>query len=487
MNQQTPSMAQLETQVVDRVLAKMYLDLAAEVGPQQLRARTKRTLDRADERFGIERPSVPEIERAIRGRLERGQGLEGALFRHVMAELAAFYRQELQGVVERAFDAVVSELDLALSDLQRRQLLDTVVIEIVGYGPLEPILADPSVTAVMIDGPDTIYVERDGKLKDTPARFRDSEALISCIHRILMPTGARLDERNPMVDVGLPDGSRVNVVMPPIAHAGPTVTIQKLTTTSMTFKDLIEFGSMSPEIVAFLRACVLAKLNIAIAGGPASGKTTMLNMMTSLIPVDERVVTVEQTSEMQISDAFEHLVRLESRRPDAEGIGEVTMRDLFENALRMRADRIVCCEVQGGEALDILRAANMGQDGIMFSMFANGGLRDALARLETMATLSDLSAPLLTIRRLIATGLDVIVYQERLKDGSRKILNVAEVAGLEGDVIVLNEIFEFRRCGEREGRIAGYHVATGAIPDCLTRFREAGIDLSTEIFAPSAA
>jgi pilus assembly protein CpaF len=241
---------------------------------------------------------------------------------------------------------------------------------------------------------------------------------------------------------------------------------------------------MSAEIVAFLRACVLAKLNMVIAGGPASGKTTMLNMMTGLIPVDDRIVTVERISEMQISDAFTRLVRLESRRPDAEGMGEVTMRDLFENALRMRADRIVCCEVQGGEALDILRAASMGQDGIMFSMFANGGLRDALARLEAMATLSDLSAPLLTIRRLIASGLDVIVYQERLKDGSRKILSVAEVASLEGDVVVLKEIFEFRRRTEREGRIVGDHVATGTIPDCLTHIREAGVDLDSEVFAP---
>jgi len=484
MDQQTGSTSQLETLLADRVLAKLFLDLAAELGPERLRARTKRHLDQADKQFGIERPSVPEIERAIRGRLERGQGLEGALYRHVTAELAAFYRDELQSVVERAFEAIVAEMDPALSGPRRRELLTSVVIDIVGYGPLEQCLADSTVTEVMIDGPLKIYVGRGGELEDVPAHFRDTEALISCIHRILMPTGVRLDERNPMVDVRLPDGSRVNVVMPPVAQAGPAVTIRKLPRKPMTMDDLIEWGSMSQEILIFLRACVLAKLNIVIAGGPASGKTTMLNLMTGLMPLDDRIVTVEQQSEMQISDAFKHLVRLESQPPDAEGMGEVTMRDLFGNALRMRADRIICCEVQGSEALDLLQAANTGRDGIMFSMFANGGIRDALARLERMATLSDLSAPLLTIRHLIASGLDIIVYIEQLKDGSRKILSVTEVTGLEGDVIALDEIYQFRRHSEQEEWIAGRHVATGTVPKCLARIRDAGVDLDTGIFAP---
>jgi len=348
-------------------------------------------------------------------------------------------------------------------------------------GPLEPLLEDATVTEILVDGYNKIYVERRGKLEDAPASFRDDGHLMEIINRIVTPLGRRIDESHPIVDVRLPDGSRVNVVIPPIALTGPVMTIRKFTATLLTADDLLRLGACNEAIVEFLRACVQGRINIAISGGAGSGKTTLLNLIAGMIPDDERIIVVENVAELRLPQ--KRVVRLESRPLNLEGKGEVTIRDLVINALRMRPDRIIAGEVRWDEALHLFAAMNTGHDGSMFSLHASSP-RDALARLEVMASSANPSIPLLGVREMIASAIGLIVHRERLQDGSRKVVKVTEVQGMQGDVITLSDLFVFQQTGVEDGKIAGRFVATGQIPKFLNRIRDAGIQLPMDLFAP---
>jgi pilus assembly protein CpaF len=349
--------------------------------------------------------------------------------------------------------------------------------------PLEPLLSDPDVVEVMVDGYNKVYVEKHGQLIDTPSLFRDDEHLMEVINHILEWVGQKVDESNPFCDARLSDGSRVNVVIPPISLVGPVLTIRKFMGRKLTIEDLIRFGAVSEDIIEFLRACVRARLNIVVAGGTGSGKTTFLNLVAGMIPPDERVITVENAGELQLPQELKRVVRMESRPPNLEGRGEVTVRDLVINALRMRPDRIVVGEVRSSETFDLLQAMNTGHDGTVFTIHANSP-RDALARLEMQVTYADLSVPLLSIRQMMASAIDLITYQERMQDGSRKVLKVTEVTGMQGDIVELQDIFEFRQTGVEDGRIRGHFTATGRIPGFLNRIQTAGIELPLSLFTP---
>jgi len=355
--------------------------------------------------------------------------------------------------------------------------------------PLEPLLNDPEVLEIMVDGPDRVYVERGGRLEDVPTPFRDEEHLMEVINAIAEVSGCKVDRSSPMMDARLLNDFRVNIVLPPISLVGPVLTIRRFARTPLTVEDLLRFGCWSEDIVQFLRACVQSRLNIVVAGGTGSGKTTVLNILAGMIPAEERIVTVENAGELRLPDHLKRVVRMESRPPDTEGKGEVTMRDLVVNALRMRPDRIIVGEVRAAEVLDLMQAMNTGHDGTMTCIHATSP-RDALARLEMQATYADLSVPLLTVRQMMASAVDLIVHQEWLRDGTRKILKVTEVTGMEGDVVALQDIFEFRQTGVQDGKITGHHTATGYIPKFLDRIKAAGVELPSatvplSLFTPS--
>ncbi len=351
---------------------------------------------------------------------------------------------------------------------------------------LEPLLADPDVTEILIDSYERVYVERHGKLEDVPSPFHDDNQLVEAIRSAVASLGLRLDEYNPLLDARLPDDSRLNVVLRPIALAGPAVTIRKAASI-LTSEDLIGFGSWNEDMVAFLRACVQGRLNIVVAGGTGSGKTMLLNIIARMIPDTERIVLVQDVAELRLP--HKHLVALESRPPNWEGRGAVTTQDLVHNALRMRPDRIIFAEayagqVKGGEALlELLYAMNNGHEGTMISMHANN-VRDVFDRLEMMAAQANPSIPLLNLRHEIASAIDVVTYQERLGDGHRKVLKISEVIGMQGDVVATQDILEFRQTGFQDGRVIGYFTATGNIPRCLDRLRSAGTDLPASVFVP---
>ena len=351
--------------------------------------------------------------------------------------------------------------------------------------PLEPLLSDPDVVEIMIDGYNKVYIEKQGKgFIDVPTPFRNEEQLMDVIEAIFVDmVGQKINESNPIADARLSDGSRVNVVIPPISLSGPVLTIRKFMGRVLTVQDLLHLGSWSEDIVEFLRACVRGRLNIAVAGGVGSGKTAVLNLIAGMIPPDERIITVENAGELQLPKELRRVIRLESRPPNIEGRGEVSIRDLVINSLRMRPDRIVVGEVRGNEAFDLFQAMNTGHDGTMMTIHANS-VRDALTRLETVITLSLPSLPLLSVRQQMASALDLITHQERLQDGSRKILKVTEVVGMQGDVIELQDIFEFRRTGVEDGKIKGHFTATGHIPRFLNRIQAAGVDLPMSLFTP---
>ena len=389
----------------------------------------------------------------------------------------------MRAQVEELFNAVLSEEGVMLSHEEQRRLFESVAADLLGYGPLEPLLADDTVVEILVDGSNRIYVEREGQLEDVPTPFRDDAHLMSVIHALIAPFGQKVDVSSPYVDARLPDGSRVFAVVPPVSLLGPSLTIRKFSKTPLTTEDLVRFGTWNEGIVQFLRACVRARLNIFVTGGTGSGKTTLLNLMAGMIPVPERIITIESARELQLPEEFTHLVRLHSRPPDIEGKGEITVRDLVVSAQRMRPDRIVVGEVLAGEAFDVLQAMNTGHDGSMTTIHAVGP-RDALARLETMVVMANPSLPLLHIRQQMASAIHLIVYLERMSDGTRKLVNVTEVVGMQGDVLMFQHLFEFRQTGIEEGRVTGYHTATGAIPRCLNRIRESGIDLPMSLFTP---
>ncbi|NOR82246.1 MAG: CpaF family protein, partial [Ardenticatenales bacterium] len=371
------------------------------------------------------------------------------------------------------------EENIVLSRSERRRLFEQIVAEILGLGPLEPLLADDSITEVMVNGPKNIFVERDGKIERTNASFESDEHLMRIIDRIVAPLGRRIDESSPMVDARLPDGSRVNAVIPPISLVGPTVTIRKFSRIPLTIQDLIGFGSITPEAVEFLRASVTARINILISGGTGSGKTTLLNVLSGFIPNDERIVTIENAAELQLRQ--EHVVTLESRPPNIEGRGEITTRDLVINTLRMRPDRIVVGECRGAEALDMLQAMNTGHDGSLTTAHSNSP-RDSLARLETMVLMAGMDLPMRAIREQIASAIQLVVHEERMRDGSRKVVSITEIQGMEGDIITMSEIFAFEQTGVEDGKVIGRLRPTGIRPKFIKQIQAAGIMLPPAIF-----
>ena len=381
--------------------------------------------------------------------------------------------------IQVLFDQVIEQEGIVLTRIERQRLFDEVYAEIRGFGPIEPLLQDPTINEVMINGPKSVYVEQKGKLKKSDVVFDDDEHVMRIIDRIVAPLGRHIDESSPMVDARLPDGSRVNAIIPPLSLVGPVVTIRKFFKTPLTVDDLIRFGSLTAELAEFLRACVKGRLNIVVSGGTGSGKTTLLNILSSFIPDDERIVTVEDAAELQLRQ--DHVVRLESRPPNIEGKGAIRIRELVINALRMRPDRIVVGECRGSEALDMLQAMNTGHDGSLTTGHANSP-RDMLARLETMVLMAGMDLPLRAIREQVSSAIDVIVHQARLRDGSRRVVNVTEVQGMEGDIIVMQDVFIFEQTGIVEGKIQGRLKPTGIRPKFVEKFEVMGIHLPPGVF-----
>jgi len=376
---------------------------------------------------------------------------------------------------------LLTEESSALTGRQREALVESVVSELIGLGPLEPLLQDESISEIMVNGPDQVYVERAGRLVKAEAVFDDAAHLMRIIERILSPLGRRVDESSPMADGRLEDGSRVNIILPPLAVNGPILTIRKFARLPLTMVSLLRLGTLTPPIAAFLRACIAGRLNILVSGGTGSGKTTTLNALSSFISPDERIITVEDAAELQLQQA--HVVTLESRPPNLEGRGEITIRHLVRNALRMRPDRIILGEVRGGEALDLLMALNTGHDGSLSTIHANGP-RDALSRLETMTLMAGMDLPLRAVREQIASAVQLILHQQRGRDGSRRVTHVTEVSGMAGDIISLQDIFRWEPRGvDTEGRALGDMRPTGLRPAFAPLLEAQGVTLPPEMFS----
>lgn len=390
---------------------------------------------------------------------------------------------EVRRAIEEIFDAVLVEENVILSRSERMALFEEVAAEILGLGPLEPLLQDEKITEIMVNGPDDIYVERRGKVEKTPYKFESDDHVMRIIDRIVAPLGRRIDESQPYVDARLPNGDRVNIIIPPLSIIGPTITIRVFAKIPFTMEDFVGMGTFTPESAEFVEACVKARLNIIISGGTGSGKTTTLNVLSGYIPHQERIITIENAAELQLQQ--EHVISLESRLPNIEGTGAVTIRDLVINSLRMRPDRIIVGEVRGGEALDMLQAMNTGHDGGMTTLHCNSP-RDALARLETMVLMAGTDLPHRAIREQIASAIHLIVHQDRLRDGSRKVVQVTEVQGMEGDIIVLQDVFAFEQSGYEEGKIIGQLSPTGVRPKFMELIEAAGIRLPPNIFGYDA-
>ncbi len=444
---------------------------------------------------GAQQPKVPKKDllttfRQIRGTDPRPKEQPGQISKH--QELKnKLHKQILNDLKDGDVEAVLPKIDAMAIQLitedesfrgkvDRKKVVDELIHDLTGFGPINPLLLDPEVSEVMVNGPNQVYVERDGKIELSYVQFRDDEHVMNIIEKIVSPIGRRVDESSPMVDARLPDGSRVNVIIPPLALKGPTITIRKFSKEPFTIDNLIDFGTLTRDMAIFLEACVKARLNIFVSGGTGSGKTTSLNVLSSFIPSDERIVTIEDAAELQLSQ--DHVVSLESRPPNIEGKGAITIRDLVRNSLRMRPERIVIGEVRGGEALDMLQAMNTGHDGSLATGHSNSP-RDMISRLETMVLMGGIELPVRAIREQIAGAIDLIIQQSRLKDGTRKITNITEVQGMEGDVIVLQDIFAFRQTGvDERGKIVGKLVPTGVRPKYYERLETSGIHIPASVF-----
>ena len=386
---------------------------------------------------------------------------------------------EVRNTIRELFEQILAEDNIILSRPERHRMFEQISADILGFGPLQPLLEDDSITEIMVNGAKNIYIERKGKLYRVPLTFESDEHVNRIIDRIVAPLGRRIDESSPYVDARLPDGSRVNAIIPPLSLVGPVLTIRKFAKNPLTVENYIEFGTLSQEAFDFLAACVTAKLNIVVSGGTGSGKTTLLNILSSFIPSGERILTIENAAELQLRQ--EHVVTLESRPPNIEGMGEVTIRNLVVNALRMRPDRIIIGEIRDGAALDMLQAMNTGHDGSMTTAHANSP-RDTLSRMETMVLMAGMDLPMRAIREQIASAIDLIIQQARFRDGSRKVVNITEVAGMEGEIITMTDIYVYEQTGIEQGRIIGRLRPTGLRPKFMEKIEVAGIHLPPSIF-----
>lgn len=427
--------------------------------------------------------------RAVDAKEEEYQNLKLTVHRQIVDEMTAeqqrildgtnHSREEIENVISGYVQRVLERNPFVVPRGERARLVSDICDEILGYGPIEPFLKDDSITEVMVNGPKKIYIERMGKLHLTAAQFHDNAHLMSVIDKIVTPIGRHVDEASPLVDARLPDGSRVNIVIPPLSLIGPCVTIRKFSKTPLSVENLVSFGTLSEDMARFLRGCVKAKLNIMVSGGTGSGKTTTLNVLSSFIPSDERIVTIEDAAELRLEQP--HVVTLEARPANIEGKGAITIRDLVKNSLRMRPDRIIVGEVRGGEALDMLQAMNTGHDGSLTTAHANSP-RDVLSRLETMVLMSGLELPVRAIRDQISSALDLIVHQARIQDGSRKITYITEVQKMEGDVIVLQDLYRYRQTGfDDSGKALGVFEPTGLQPQFLSKFKAHNVELPRDL------
>ena len=457
-------------------LAALEHEAAAEAAPARARATQ-----------GTARPRT-RTARTTDGRERAGEEAGRKVRELVLAELAprvaGLSPDELAGEVRTTVDRILRRGDVHVSPLERKRVTQEVLQDTLGYGPLDPLLADPTITEIMCNSHREIWVERDGLIGATDAAFRDEAHYRSVIERIVSAVGRRVDESSPMVDARLPDGSRVNAIIPPLAIRGPALTIRKFSAEPYTAADLVRFGTLPIDLVVVLEAAVRGRLNVLVSGGTGTGKTTVLNVLSSFIPEGERIVTIEDAAELRLQQA--HVVPLEARPANAEGAGEVPIRQLVRNALRMRPDRIVVGECRGPEALDMLQAMNTGHEGSLTTVHANTP-RDALRRLETMVLMAGFDLPLRAIREQIAAALDVIVHLERRPGGRRQVVTVTEVQGLEGDTFLLQDVFAFERVVAQDGQPDGELVPTGLRPRFVERLAAAGITLPDRTFAPRRA
>lgn len=422
---------------------------------------------------GAQRPVQPGDTAGMKARIQH------KLMQEIPPDFDMRNKDEIRRQIQELFNSLIAEENILLAKMEREKLFEMIVADITGFGPLEMLLANDNISEIMVNGPKNIFIEQKGQVTLSGITFENDEHVLRIIDRIVSPLGRRVDESSPLVDARLPDGSRVHVVIRPIALCGPTITIRKFSKVPLTIADLIRFGSMSQETADFLRACVVARLNMVVSGGTGSGKTTLLNVLSGFIPNDERIITVENAAELQLQQ--EHVVPLESRPPNIEGKGEVTIQDLVIACLRMRPERIVVGECRGGEALDMLQAMNTGHDGSLTTLHANSP-RDAISRLETMCLMAGMDLPVRAIREQIASAVDCIIQQSRLRDGSRKVMNVTEVQGMEGEMITMTDIFEFEQTGYEKGKIIGRIRATGIRPKFIERIEDAGISLPPSTF-----
>jgi pilus assembly protein CpaF len=415
------------------------------------------------------------------------QELKSSIHRKLIGRLdlstvAEIPPEQLSGIIKTVIESLITAEGIPLTRSERERLVLEIQHETLGFGPLEPLLQDPEISDIMVNGPDQVYIEKSGKIQKIDSVFKDNDHLMTIIERIVSKVGRRVDESSPLVDARLPDGSRVNVIIPPLALDGPVISIRRFGIDPIKIEHLVAFKSLTKEIAVAFNAMVKARLNILVSGGTGSGKTTLLNNLSGSIPNNERIVTIEDSAELILQQ--EHVVRLETRPPNIEGRGMVTQRDLVRNALRMRPDRIIVGEVRAGEALDMLQAMNTGHDGSISTVHANSP-RDALARLETMVLLAGFEIPTKAIREQVSSALDVIIHVARLSDGTRKVMKVSEVLGLEGDTIVMQDVFFFEKQGvDNDGNVIGRFQASGIRPKFLDTIHIAGIPISTEIFTP---
>jgi pilus assembly protein CpaF len=416
---------------------------------------------------------VNEAQRSLKDRVKR------KLISELDPSVDTTQIDEVRHRLKVLFDQIIEAENLVLTRAEKERLFEELAADVIGFGPIEPLLNDPSISEVMVNGPKKIYFERRGRLMLSDIQFDDDDHVRRVIDRIVSPLGRHVDEASPIVDARLPDGSRVNVVIPPISLVGPTITIRKFTREKLKVDDLIRFGSITPEIAEFLRACVNARLNVVISGGTGSGKTTLLNVLSNFIPDDERIVSIEDSAELQL--AKDHWIRLETRPANIEGTGAITARDCMKSTLRMRPDRVIVGECRGGEALDMLQAMNTGHDGSLTTGHANSP-RDMLSRLETMVLMAGMDLPVRAIREQMSSAVDLIVQQSRMRDGSRKVTHITEVQGMEGDTIILQDIFLFHQEAFDNGKVIGSIKPTGVRPKFMPKLEDAGIQLPPSIF-----